>query len=90
MILNVSKDIPEITKKLQAGIIAKSESNKRELQELATEIFNITFKHNIRFDISWIPRKRNELADKFCKTIDYDDWYVTPDLFKILTVRWWG
>ena len=39
MILNVSKDIPEITKKLQAGIIAKSESNKRELQELATEIF---------------------------------------------------
>ena len=40
-------------------------------------MFNIIFKHNVRFDISWIPRKSNELADKFCKTIDYDDWYVT-------------
>ena len=41
------------------SIIAKSGSNKRELQKLATEIFNITFKHNIRFDISWISRKGN-------------------------------
>ena len=61
------------------SIIAKSGSNKRELQKLATEIFNITFKHNIRFDISWIPRKSNELADKFSKAIDHDDCYVTPD-----------
>ena len=72
-----------------SSIIAKSGSNKRELQELAIQIFNITFKHNIRFDISLISRKCNELADKFSKTIDYDDWYVTPDLFKILTVRRW-
>ena len=36
-----------------------------------------------------IPRKSNELADKFSKTIDYDDWYVTPHLFKRLTVRQW-
>ena len=56
------------------SIIAKSRSNKKELQELAIEIFNITFKHNIRFDISWISRKSNELADKFSKTIYYDDW----------------
>ena len=73
-----------------SSIIAKSESNKRELEELAIEFFNITFKHNTRFDISWILRKSNELADKFSKTIDYDDWYVTPDLFKMLTVRRWG
>ena len=53
-------------------------------------MFNITFKHNVKFDISWIPRKSNELPDKFSKTIDYDDWYVTPYLFKMLTVRRWG
>ena len=53
--------------------IANSESNKKELQELAISIFNTTFKHNIRFNISWIPRKSNELADKFSKTIDYND-----------------
>ena len=50
-----------------SSITAKSGSNKRELQELAIEIFNITFKHNIRFDISWIPRKSNELADNLVK-----------------------
>ena len=27
---------------------------------------------------------------KFSKTIDYNDWYVTPVLFKMLTVRRWG
>ena len=42
-----------------SSTIGKSASNKRELQELAIEIFNITFKHNIRFDISWISRKGN-------------------------------
>ena len=47
-------------------------------------------KHNIRFDISWIPRKSNGLADKFSKTIDYNDRYVTSDLFKMLIVRRWG
>ena len=71
-------------------LIVKSGRNKRKLQELAKEIFNITFKHNIKFDISWIPGERNELAHKFCKNIDYDDWYVTPDLFKMLTIRLWG
>ena len=50
-----------------SSIIAKSGSNKRELQELAIEMFNVTFKHNIRFDISWIPRKSNELADNLVK-----------------------
>ena len=89
-ILLRNKHVKRHTDNYASNIIAKSGINKRELEELAIEMFNITFKHNIRFDISWIPRKRNELADKFCKTIDYDDWYVTPDLFKILTVRWWG
>ena len=48
------------------------------------------FKNNIKFDISWILRKSNELAEKFSKNIDYDEWYVTADLFKILTIRRWG
>ena len=30
------------------------------------------------------------MADKISKTIDYNDWYVTPDLFEMLTVRRWG
>ena len=60
-----NKHVKQHTDNYASSIIAKSGSNKRELEELAIEIFNITFKHNIRFDISWIPRKGNELADKF-------------------------
>ena len=73
-----------------SSIAAKSGSNKRELQDLAIKIYDITFTHNIKFDILWIPRKSNESTDKYSKTIDYDDWYVTPDLFKMLTVKRWG
>ena len=85
-----SKHVKWHTHNYASSVKAKSGSNKRKLQELAKEIFNITFKHNIKFDISWIPRKRNELAHKFSKNIDYDDCYVTPDLFKMLTMRRWG
>ena len=81
------KHVKWYTDNYASSIIAKSGSNKRELQDLVIEIFKITFKRNIRFDISWIPRKSNEFADKFSDTIDYDDWYVAPDLFKMLTVR---
>ena len=73
-----------------SSIAAKSGSNKRELQELAIKIYDITFTHNIKFDILWIPRKSNESTDKYSKTIGYDDWYVTPHLFKMLTVKRWG
>ena len=30
------------------------------------------------------------LADKLSKMIGYGEWFVTPDLIKILTVRCWG
>ena len=65
-----NKQVKWHTDNYASSTIAKSGSNKRELQELAIEIFNITFKHNIRFDISWIPRKSNEFADIFSKTKD--------------------
>ena len=47
-----NKHVTWHTDNYASSIMAKSGSNKRELQELAIEIFNITFKYNIRFDIS--------------------------------------
>ena len=44
-----NKQVKWHTDNYGSSIIAKSGSNKREL-ELAIEIFNITFKHNSRFD----------------------------------------
>ena len=65
--LSTDKHVKWHTDNYASSIIAKSGSNKRELEELAIEIFNVTFKHNIRFDILWIPRKSNELADNLVK-----------------------
>ena len=48
-----------------SSIIAKSEINKRELHELAEEMFDVLFKHDIIFNILWIPEKNNELVDIF-------------------------
>lgn len=28
------------------------------------------------------------MADKFSKIIDFDNWFMKPDLFDELTVRW--
>ena len=47
-----------------SSIIAKSGSKKRELLELAIEIFNNTFNHNIRFDDCNGTRTHNHLVCK--------------------------
>ena len=65
-----NKHVKWHTNNYAASIIAKLGRKKRELGQLAIETFNITFKYKFRFDISWISRRSNELADKFSKTID--------------------
>ena len=59
------KDVKWSIEKYASSITEKSGSNKKELQELPIEIFDITVKNNIKFDISWISRKSDELTDKF-------------------------
>ena len=44
-----NKHVKWHTDNYASSITIKSGSNKKELQELAIEIFKITFKHNIRF-----------------------------------------
>ena len=39
-------------------------------------------------NICWIPRNENIEADKLSKQIDYDDWFITSELMKMLTGRW--
>ena len=65
-----NKHVKWHTNNYAPSIIAKLGRKKRELGQLVIETFNITFKYKFRFDISWISRRSNELADKFSKTID--------------------
>ena len=60
-----------------------------ELQELALDIFLFASGHNIRLDLTWIPRDQNSEADRFNKVADIDDYSVHDDVFIHLD-RLWG
>ncbi|CAH3158229.1 unnamed protein product, partial [Porites lobata] len=60
-----------------------------ELQELALDIFLFASSHNIRLDLTWIPRDQNSEADRFSKVVDIDDYSVHDDVF-IHFDRLWG
>ena len=46
--------------------------------------FSICLKARIELDIQYIPRSLNEKADYLSKIIDYDDWEIKPQLFRLL------
>ena len=56
-------------------------STKLDLHRLAVKIFQFCAKHNIRLEVQWIPRKKNEKADYISRLIDFDDWQITPEFF---------
>ena len=39
-------------------------------------------------DMQWIPRSLNEQADSISKSIDYDDWGVSEELFDFMNQLW--
>ena len=54
------------------------------LHQMAFAFFSIYLKARIELDIQWIPCSLNEKADYLSKIIDYDDWKITPQLFRLL------
>ena len=67
------------------SLITRKGSNKPKLHDLALEIHKISSMHNIDLNICWIPREENKEADRLSKQVDYDDWFITKDLVKMLT-----
>ena len=39
-------------------------------------------------ETQWIPRAENKIADVLSKTIDLDDWQLSPELFAMLHRAW--
>ena len=76
------------TDNMAASIIIKSGSRKKELQDLAIEIFNLCTRCNIHLTVTWIPRENNQFADLVSKHIDKDDWETSKTLFDFLSLRW--
>ena len=67
---------------LNASIICKKGSPKPRLQKYAVQILNICKRFDVTLRTIWIPRDLNFLADAISKTIDFDDYGVTPEFFK--------
>jgi hypothetical protein len=68
-----------------AAIICTKGSLKIRLQDYAEQIFDIAEKHGISLNTVWIPRDLNNVADLLSKTVDYHDYSVTDEFFKLIS-----
>ena len=64
--------------------IVHNGSKVTELQSLAFSIFNVCARHGISLEIKWIPRGFNYQADLLSRTIDFDDYTINDDVFRML------
>lgn len=63
-------------------------SMKKELQDIALEIFSICISKSIYLEMEWIPRSENSLADYYSKIgEDFDDWGLSLSLFDMIQSR---
>ena len=69
--------------------IAESGSMKSELQSIALSISQTCLEHNIQLNMEWVPRSKNEKADKLSRIVDNDDWSVAGEVFHFFD-RCWG
>lgn len=68
--------------------IAVQGSMKGELQSIALSICQTCLRHNIHLEMEWIPRSKNERADKLSRIIDKDDWFVSDEFFQYFDALW--
>ena len=57
---------------------------RAHLQEGALAIYNLCIAYNIKLEVDWIHRNKNEYADMIRRIIDCDDWGLHPALFNTL------
>jgi hypothetical protein len=65
-------------------ILKKGGSWKEGIMCLVREVYKLLWSANIAWDIQWIPRGENTLADYVSKQWDQDDWSVSDEVFEWL------
>ncbi|XP_067041129.1 uncharacterized protein [Acropora muricata] len=68
--------------------IVHNGSKVTELQSLALCIFNVCARHGVSLEIKWIPRSFNYQAVFLSRTIDFDDYTIHDDVFRMLDCKW--
>ena len=82
------KRVAWFTDKTSVVSIVHNGSKVTELQSLALSIFNVCARHGISLEIKWIPRSVNYQADLLSRTIDFDDYTIHDDVFRMLDCKW--
>ena len=63
-------------------------SRKSGLQSETERIFEICVHHGISIEPEWVPRSSNEQADYLSRIVDFDDWSVSPHIFRFSDLKW--
>jgi len=62
-------------------------SMKKDLQEIAIEIFRSCLRQSICLNVEWIPRSGNDKADYLSRIVDQDDWGISFELLNLISSR---
>ena len=62
-------------------------SRKSGLQSETERIFEICVHHGISIEPEWVPRSSNEQADYLSRIVDFDDWSVSPHIFRFFRLE---
>jgi len=63
-------------------------SMKRDLHEISLSIFQLVLRNGIDLQVDWIPRSLNEHADAISRIVDFDDWGVSFEFFRLVDNIW--
>ena len=69
-------------------IIVNGGSRVEQLLSPALEIFSSCATNSTSLEMKWIPRDLNTVADCLSRIIDFDDYALNYDIFRMLDVRW--
>lgn len=69
-------------------ILKKGGSKIEKIMTGVRQIFMMLWEMNITWDIEWVPREENVLADYISKQIEKDDWSVKQDVFEGIDSEW--
>ena len=68
---------------MNAAMVCEKGSGKFRLQRYATYIADLCAKNDTVLRPVWIPRCLNNVADLISKMIDYEDYSVSDDFFRL-------
>jgi hypothetical protein len=69
-------------------IMRKGGSRIEALWAACKEAYELLWEARIEWDIEWVPRHLNTLADHISKLWDCDDWAIDPSVFQWLDSMW--